>query len=219
MFDAVIFDLDGTLLDTLKDLAAACNHTLAAMGLPTHPVQDYKQMVGSGISSLISRMLPQEARSENTAALAGQLFSRYYSRHMVDFTAPYPGIPNLLQRLAEHGVPMAVASNKAHQYVVPIVQRFFPGVFAAVQGQKEDVPKKPDPAIVHNLLAEMRLAGGPRVLYVGDSDVDMYTAKNAGLPACGVLWGFRGREELVAAGADYLAENAEELYNIIVSAP
>ena len=217
MFDTVIFDLDGTLLDTLKDLATACNHTLAAMGLPTHPVEDYKQMVGSGIADLISRMLPDEARSENSIALAGDLFSRYYSRHMVDFTAPYPGVPRLLETLSARGVQMAVASNKAHHYVLPIVRQFFPGVFAAVHGQQTEVPKKPDPAIVYNLLAEMGPAADPRrVLYVGDSDVDIYTARNAGLPGCGVLWGFRAREELLAAGADYLAENTEELLNIIV---
>ncbi len=218
MFDAVLFDLDGTLLDTLRDLAAACNHTLAAMGLPTHPVSAYRQMVGGGIANLIMQMLPYPARSGNTTALAAELFSRYYTRHMVDYSLPYPGIPELLAALERQDVLMAVASNKAHRYVQPIVERFFPDVFVAVHGQREEVPKKPDPAIVHHILAGLGPgAGQRRVLYVGDSDVDVYTAHNAGLPCCGVLWGFRGREELLAAGADYLVENTAELYKIITN--
>lgn len=215
MFTTAIFDLDGTLLDTLQDLAAAGNHTLTVLGLPTHPVAAYRQMVGNGVPKLVERMLPPACRGSATQAVALQVFSNYYEQHMLDFTAPYPGISQMLAALRGRGVHLGVVSNKSDDFVQPIVERFFPGVFSAVCGLREGVPPKPDPASVLQVLVQ--LAADPAAtLYCGDSDVDIHTAHNAQLTSCGVLWGFRTEAELAEAGAEYLAEDAAALEYIIL---
>lgn len=214
-YNTVLFDLDGTLLDTLQDLAAAGNHTLSALGLPPHPTDAYRKMVGNGIPKLIERMLPENNRGEATQQIAGQLFTRYYTRHMDDFTRPYPGIPALVQSLRAKGIGMAVITNKADEFAGQVVSQYFPGIFDIVLGLREEFAAKPDPASV---LHTMELLGArpAATLYCGDSDVDMHTARNARLKSCGVLWGFRDKEELAAAGADYIAASADELEKIIL---
>lgn len=216
MYRFIVFDLDGTLLDTLGDLAAAGNHTLSAMGLPTHPVDAYRKMVGNGIPKLIERMLPQHNRGQATQQLASELFDNYYSQHMQDLTAPYPGIIELLKNISAAGVILSIASNKADEYAQVIVNDYFNGFFKAVAGLKPEVPAKPEPHSVYNLLEELG-AEKSETLYVGDSNVDMLTAKNAGLKACGVLWGFRDREELLEAGADFIVEDTLQLASLILS--
>ena len=216
IFATVIFDLDGTLLDTLGDLAAAGERVCAANGWPPHPQSAYKKFVGNGIPKLVERFAPPEHR--DPAALTGALeqFRAEYAAHMLDTTHPYPGIPPLLAALQSAGVQMAVYSNKADEFAKSIVTHYFPGVrFAAVHGARPGVPAKPDPQGVNLLLAELG-ADPARTLFVGDSDVDVYTAHNAGLPCCGVLWGFRGQAELAAAGADCLAADGRELQGIIL---
>lgn len=210
MVQGVLFDLDGTLLDTLWDLAAAGNHALAAMGLPGHPVQAYRQMVGNGIPKLVERMLPAPHRGPATQALALRLFLRYYDAHKLDHTAPYAGVAALLAGLQKAGVRLGVVSNKDDAPAKAIVEHFFPGVFGTVRGRLDGTPPKPDPALVEAVLAEWGLAR-ERVMYVGDSGVDITTAHNAGLAGCGVLWGFRTQAELDAAGADFLAADVLEL--------
>ena len=212
MFCSVIFDLDGTLLNTLDDLAAAGNYSLSVLGFPLHATDNYKQMVGNGVIKLISRMLPERARTPAIEALAFSLFDKFYKCHMMDYTAPYPGIMELLDSLRAYNIPLAVASNKSHEYVGPIVERYFPGYFSFVHGKREGVPSKPDPSLV------MEILNAPAMqtpLYCGDSHVDMLTAHNAGLLACGVLWGFREREELAVA-ADFLLETPAELQKLIL---
>lgn len=213
-----IFDLDGTLLDTLQDLAAAGNHTLSAMGLPTHHYQAYKQFVGNGVPTLVQRMLPEKNRGESTLALAQSLFEKYYTAHMRDLTAPYPGIVEMLANLKAAGVQMAVLSNKPDALARPIVEDYFPGIFPWVMGLAEGFEAKPHPGSALYLLRQMG-AAPTQTLYVGDSNVDMQTAAAAGLRSCGVLWGFRTREELLAAGANLLAENAAELEQLILAGP
>lgn len=211
-YKAVIFDLDGTLLNTLDDLAAAGNHTLQAMGFAPRPVDDYRTLVGNGIPVLVQRMLPPGHKGDASQALALQLFRRYYSAHKADATAPYPGIPALLRRLQAAGVPMGVVSNKDDALAKDVVARYFPGLFRPqdVCGRREGIPPKPDPALVEAMCRNWGLAAAD-VLYAGDSNVDVQTARAAGMDCCGVLWGFRTREELAGEGAAHLAACAGDL--------
>lgn len=212
MYGAAIFDLDGTLLDTLRDLAEAGNHALREQGLPAYGAEEYKTMVGKGIPYLIARMT--RGQPTRTEAAVTRSFQAYYTAHMADYTAPYPGVVEMLGRLREKGLRMAVLSNKADEFVGPIVGKYFPKLFDFALGLKEGFPAKPDPASALYLVGQLG-AEAERTLYIGDSDVDMLTAKAAGLPSCGVLWGFRGREELIAAGAGRVAGSALELEDIL----
>ncbi|MCH5183766.1 MAG: HAD-IIIA family hydrolase [Oscillospiraceae bacterium] len=215
MYSCVIFDLDGTLLNTLADLAAAGNHALEALELPTHEVEAYKTFIGNGIPNLIRRMLP-EGSEEALQKEALRLFSDHYAAHHSDRTKPYDGIPALLDTLHRRGVKIAVVSNKAHVFSVELIRRFFGETVGPVYGTGNDLPRKPDPTAVFRVMEEMGVTK-PETLYVGDSDVDMFTARNAGLDACGVLWGFRSKNVLAESGARFLAKNAEELERIILA--
>jgi len=213
--DLVIFDLDGTLLDTIGDLAVACNAVLALRGLPQHSYEEYCGFVGSGIMRLVERALPEPLRTPENVALVRADFVRYYTEHIDVRTKPYAGIPELLAELVRRGVQLAVASNKFQAGTEKLVRRFFPDIpFAAILGQRPDVPLKPSPAVVKEILA---LTGAPRdrVLYVGDSGIDMQTAAAAGVRSAGVTWGFRTREELVGAGAQHLVDRAGELLELL----
>ncbi len=213
-YDYVIFDLDGTLLNTIDDLADAGNRVCARRGWPTHTVAQFKLMVGNGIPKLVERFAPA---GTDEAALAAALaeFSADYGAHKEDKTAPYPGLPEMLDRLKAAGVRMAVLSNKADALAGPVVEHYFPGVFEAVQGALPGVPTKPDPTLLYKLMERLG-ASVDDTLFVGDSGVDAATGKNGGLPVCGVLWGFRDRTELAEAGADCYASTAEELEQIIL---
>lgn len=214
MYTHVIFDLDGTLLNTIDDLADAGNHVCAAHGWPTHTVDEFKLMVGNGIPKLVERFAP-EGLEETALAAALNEFSAYYDVHKADKTAPYAGIPETVAALKGAGVRMAVLSNKAHDLAGPVVEGYFPGVFPVVQGALPGVPTKPDPTLLRQLMA--RLGALPETtLFVGDSNVDIRTGKNGGLTACGVLWGFRSRRELEAEGADYIVEDPEQLMRLIL---
>ncbi len=208
-YTAVIFDLDGTLLDTIGDLAASGNHVLHQLGLPPHQPEEYKAMVGYGIPNLVGRMLPPDV-PEETGRQALALFRQHYEAHANDSTAPYPGIPQLLEKLRKAGLLMAISSNKANPYVQQLVAHHFPGVFSAVLGKRDDLPAKPDAASVHYLIE--RLGAAPAsTLYVGDSETDVMAARNAGIDCCAVLWGFRSRAALEQAGAHCFAANTAEL--------
>ena len=219
MFRTVVFDLDGTLLDTLTDLADAGNRLCARRGWPTHDRDAYRYFVSNGIPKLVERIAPPEARDERTLADALADFKSDYGAHMRDTTAPYPGIPELLERLNAAGVQMAVFSNKADALAKEVTADYFGADrFSAVRGQRSGIAPKPDAAGTLALLSNLG-ADAASTLYVGDSNVDAATAHNAHLPCCGVLWGFRTREELTEAGAEYLAENVEQLYHIIMEGP
>ncbi len=212
----VIFDLDGTLLDTLGDLAAAGERVCADFGWPPHAPGAYRHFVGNGIPKLVERLAPEEQRTPAVQARALAAFEAEYAAHMTDKTAPYPGIPALLAALRAAGVRMAVLSNKDDALAKRIVEHYFgAGAFAAVRGALPGVPAKPDPAAARALLAALD-ADPARTWLVGDSDVDVRTAHNAGLRCCGVLWGFRGEAELTAAGADALAATARQLQHILL---
>lgn len=210
----VIFDLDGTLLNTIADLAQSTNHALQALGYPTHPESAYNFMVGNGINKLFERALPEGEKSEENVLRMRREFIPYYDVHNADKSRPYPGIPELLERLQAAGVQLAVASNKYQAATGKLIAHYFPDIrFAAVFGQREGVNVKPDPAIVHDILKLIGIAK-EEVLYVGDSGVDMQTAARAGVTACGVTWGFRPRTELEEFHPQHIVVRAEEIYTL-----
>lgn len=216
MYQNVIFDLDGTLLNTIDDLADAGNWVCRNHGWPTHTVEEYKRYVGSGMARLAVRFSPEEWHTEEGVQKILDEFLPYYAAHKEDKTAPYPGVPELLEHLRAAGVSIAVLSNKAHTLAVPVIEGYFPQKFQYIQGGVEGLPLKPDPALLLKLMENMG-ATQENTLFVGDSDVDIRTAKHAGVTSCGVLWGFRGREELEREGADLLASSAKELETLILS--
>lgn len=215
MFKAIIFDLDGTLLNTLEDLANSCNYVLAKKGFPTFETEKYRGFVGNGAAVLMTRIHPAgTSQAELDDSL--EKFTAYYSAHKDIRTAPYPGIPELLNRLKAMGIRLCVLSNKPHEITCQIIRAYFgDNTFDVVQGKSPAFPVKPDPASCDYLLGELGLERG-EVLYVGDSQVDMQTGRNAGLTRCGVCWGFRSEDELKAEGADYLARTAEDILEIIL---
>lgn len=215
MFRYVIFDLDGTLLNTIDDLADAGNWVCRNHGWPTHTVEEYRYYVGNGMAKLAERFAPEDWRTPEKVQAILEEFMPYYDAHKADKTAPYPGLAAALARLTEAGVSMAVLTNKADSLAGAVVEGYYPGVFPIVQGALPGYPTKPDPTLLHKLMERMG-AAVEDTLFVGDSNVDIRTAKNGGLTSCGVLWGFRTRQELEAEGADFLAETAEELAELIL---
>ena len=215
----VIFDLDGTLLDTIEDLGNATNYALRSLGFPERTRDEYYRLVGRGITNLFKGAVPAGCDDPETIAAMRERFLGHYGIHLCDCTHPYPGIPELLDRIASRGVKLAVASNKYQEGAETVVRHFF-GRYAwsAVLGQQEGFPLKPDPGIV----ALCRQAAGdvPKedVLYVGDSNVDMQTGLNAGVDTVGVTWGFRTREELEAFRPLAVVDAPEELEKLILGA-
>ena len=211
----VIFDLDGTLLNTIADLAQSTNHALRELGYPMHEEDAYRFMVGNGINKLFERALPEGEKNETNVLRVRQQFIPYYNIHNADKSFPYPGISGLLAELQAQGIQLAVASNKYQTATEKLIAHYFPSIhFVAVFGQREGVPTKPDPAVVHEILKIADMAPAD-TLYVGDSGVDMQTAINAGVTSCGVTWGFRPRSELEAFHPDYIVERAEEIARIV----
>ena len=218
MYQTIVFDLDGTLLDTIGDLAAAGNEVCRGYGWPEHSVDEFKGMVGHGMANLISKFSPPEAQSEAQRAETLRRFTAYYDAHCADRTRPYPGIPEMLGRLSRDGARMAVWSNKADAPSQYLIGRFFPGIFAWVQGKREGAPLKPDPTVLFQILDALG-ADRSRTLFVGDSPTDIRAGHAAGLPACGASWGYRPRASLEEAGADFLADTPEELEAVIRRGP
>ena len=214
MYKHVIFDLDGTLLNTIDDLADTGNHVCTLHGWPTHTVAEFKLMVGNGIPKLVERFAPQ-GTSQEVLDQAFQEFMDWYGVHKEDKTAPYAGMPEVTKALREAGVSIAVLSNKADVMAGPVVEHYYPGIFPVVQGALPGLPTKPDPTLLHKLMDRLG-ATQEDTLFVGDSNVDIRTAKNGGLTGCGVLWGFRSREELEAAGADVIVSTPQELLDHIL---
>lgn len=215
MFKTAIFDLDGTLLDTLGDLTDASNHICVQNGWPTFTEEQVRHMVGNGNPKLVERFTPEHERTPERLTESLEQFMAYYDIHKMDRTAPYPGVPEALAALRAAGMKTAVFSNKADAFCPSLVRHYFGDVFDIVRGKRDGVPAKPDPAGVYALMRELDASAADTV-YVGDSDVDVLTGHNAGLAVCGVTWGFRGREELTRAGAELLADSGVELAALLL---
>jgi len=215
-FKAVIFDLDGTLLDTIEDLTDSMNASLAQMGYPTKTVDECKILVGDGLGTFISRSLPQSSSDDpEDARRLRELIRIEYRKRNADKTRPYPGIREMLASLGRKGIPLAILSNKPHDSTREVVEKYFPDVdFRFVFGAREDVPVKPHPegALA---IARMLDISPAEVLYVGDTNTDMQTASAAGMFAAGVLWGFRTAEELKKNGARVLVSEPMELCDLV----
>lgn len=218
-FRACIFDLDGTLANTLTSIAHFGNATLEEYGLPTIPVETYKTLVGNGADVLMRRMLktvgaefPEEKIKEFRAS-----YDRRYESEPMALVEPYPGIPQLLERLKALGLKVGVLSNKPDNMAEYIVHALFGDLPDQAHGQRAGIPTKPDPTAVLKMAEDFHVSP-EQVLYIGDSGVDMQTGRNAGMVPCGVLWGFRGKDELLENGAQYLVSTAEELYQTATQA-
>ncbi len=214
-YKAVLFDLDGTLLDTLEDLADSTNAALAELGIPGHPLEAYKQLVGDGLENLLRRALRQEPLDEALLARGIELTRREYAGRWAEKSKPYPGIPDLLDKLSHQGIPMAVFSNKPDEFTRLCVTQLLSGWhFEAVQGATPELPRKPDPRGALAIASQMGIAPG-EILYLGDTNTDMQTAVAAGMFPVGALWGFRTADELLASGAVALVKTPTEVLDWI----
>ena len=210
-----IFDLDGTLLNTINDLGYACNYALEKTGFPTFPIEAYPAKVGNGINNLIRRALPEAERTEENILKVREFFVPFYNNHNCDYTHPYEGIPEVLATLKAQGHLLAVASNKYQAATEKIVEHFFPGVFDVILGEREGIGRKPNPQIVFDILASLSpFTSHLSPLYIGDSLVDYETTKNAGVPFVACSWGFVAREKLVDAGIEHIIDKPEEILMI-----
>lgn len=215
MKQLVIFDLDGTLLNTIDDLGNACNHALRILGFPTHGLASYPAMVGNGITRLIWRALPDDARDDRTVAEARRHFIEFYDQHCCDLTRPYPGIPELLDELTRRNVSLAVASNKYQDAVTRIISHYFPdAAFKAVFGNIDGVPTKPDPSVIFEILTACPTPKADTIM-VGDSGIDIETARRACIDSVGVTWGFRPERDLRSHYADHIISDPDTLLDII----
>lgn len=217
MKSLVIFDLDGTLLNTISDLGAACNHALQRMGYPGHPISAYNFMVGNGVRKLLERAEP-DADADTIEEMLTH-FREYYDEHCCDTTTPYPGIPELLRSLVDEGINVGVATNKYQSAAEKIIGHYFPDIpFVAVLGQEEGRSTKPDPSIIFAML-NIHPTPKAEVMMVGDSAVDIETARRACINSVGVTWGFRPVSELRKAYADHIISSPNEIFKLATSHP
>ncbi len=215
MKQLIIFDLDGTLLNTIDDLGSAVNYALTQWGYPIHDISSYPQFVGNGIKKLIERAMPEDARTEENIEKLRTHFTKYYNQYNTDLTTPYKGITELLSQLNNNGIKLAVASNKYQSAVEKLITHFFPKIpWVAIEGQKDKYPAKPDPAIVFDILSKCPTCP-KNVLYVGDSGVDIETSRRAGIESVGVTWGFRPVAELIEHNADNIIDTPHEIMDIV----
>ena len=214
MYKIIIFDLDGTVADTLADLAAAVNFALERQGLGTYPVDAYRQFVGNGVDNLV-KVAMADGYTPEGAARVKEDFGSYYADHCKDLTTAYNGVGELLKKLTDDGIDTAVISNKPDRFVPVILDELYPDHrFIYAWGQREGIARKPDPEALDLLINDYGCDKSD-ALYVGDSNVDVVFAHNAGIKVCGVSWGFRGTRELEEAGADVIVDSVEELYQVI----
>ena len=209
MYKTYIFDLDGTLLNTLGDLAASTNYALRQYGMPEHTIDDVRRFVGNGVGKLIERAIPGGlANPQYEDVLA--IFRKHYMLHSLDTTAPYPGIESLLHSLRSHGCNVAVVSNKFYNATVELCRHFFADTVEVAIGERENIRRKPAPDTVFEAMRQLGVSGEDTV-YVGDSDVDVATARNSGIPCISVLWGFRDRDFLIEHGATTFVNTPEDI--------
>ena len=211
-YDAVFFDLDGTVMDSLQDIVNAINHTMRHFGLPEFPREQLRPLLGWGVGPLMQKALPELTDARRAEILA--FYRPWYAAHACDVGRPFPGVVEVMARLRAMGLPVAILSNKPDAALQPIVKAFFAEVSDLAAGELPNVPKKPHPAMLENAAAALGVPL-PRCLYVGDSEVDIDTAKNAHIDCVCVSWGFRNREALRAAGADIIIDTPDALIPIV----
>jgi phosphoglycolate phosphatase len=218
-FQAILFDLDGTLLDTLADLANATNAALKRLGFQTYQPNDYRYLVGDGIYRLAERILPKEHLDDETLNKCVTAIKQEYGKCWAENTKPYPGITELLSELEKIGIPKAILSNKLDDFTKVMVKKLLPGFsFNIVRGAQRSTPNKPDPAAALQIANELQIPP-ERFIYLGDTNTDMRTANSAGMFAAGALWGFRSAEELLANGAKVLVKTPQEVLTLLTGEP
>lgn len=211
-YNTYIFDLDGTLLNTINDLAASCNYALRSYGFPEHSVDDVRRFVGNGVRLLMCRAIPDgdnNPKFEDCYAC----FREHYLHHNLDTTAPYPGIMDMIKALNANGKHIAVVSNKFYEATRALVRHFFGEEISVAIGERPDIHKKPAPDTVNEALRQLGV-GREGAVYIGDSDVDIDTARNSGMPCISVLWGFRDKDFLLQHGATTLVSKPNEILDI-----
>lgn len=208
-FETYVFDLDGTLLETLKDLAASTNFALRQYDMPEHSIEDVRMFVGNGVKKLMERAIPHGLDNPKFEEVYAT-FRQHYLNHNLDTTKPYDGIPELLRELKGRGKKLAIVSNKFYAATQDLARHFFPDTIKVAIGERENIKKKPAPDTVVEALRQLGVSKEGAV-YIGDSDVDIMTARNSGLPCASVLWGFRDKEFLLEHGATFFAEKPEDL--------
>lgn len=213
-YKAVIFDMDGTILNTLEDLKNATNYSLRQFGMPERTLEEVRMFVGNGIRKLVERAVPS-GTSEEKIAQVFDVFLEYYEIHSADNTSPYPGILELVEKLKKSGIKTAVSTNKADVPAQELGREYFNGIFDLIVGQQDGLKVKPAPDSVNKILSILDIQKKDAI-YIGDSDVDVQTAKNSGLDFIGVSWGFRGREFLEKNGAKNIVDNANEILDLVI---
>lgn len=213
IFKAVIFDLDGTLLNTLNDLHAAVNYALREFSFPERSIDEVRRFIGNGVVKLMQRSTPENT-DEKTNAACLESFREYYLAHMQDMTSPYEGVMPLLKKLKDCGIKTAVVSNKLHQAVYELCLDYFPGLIDQAIGVSDETERKPSPVNVYKALEKLGVSSND-CIYIGDSEVDVQTAHNAGLKCIGVTWGFRNRMELKQAGAEFIIDYCSQITDIV----
>lgn len=215
IYKAAIFDLDGTLLDTLGDLHAAVNHALSAFGFPERSLDEVRRFIGNGVVKLMERATPENT-DEVTNKKCLDVFREYYLIHMRDMTAPYEGVTGLLEKLRKRGIKTAVVSNKLHQAVCELCEDYFPHMIDEAIGVSVESERKPSPVNAYKAMEKLGVTAD-ECIYIGDSEVDVQTAHNAGIKCIGVTWGFRDKEELTQAGAELTMDTCDEILQFIVN--
>lgn len=213
-YKAVIFDMDGTILNTLEDLKNATNYSLRQFGMPERSLEEVRMFVGNGIRKLVERAVPAGTSEEKIAQVL-DVFLEYYEIHNADNTSPYPGILELVEKLKKSGIKTAVSTNKADVPAQELGREYFNGIFDLIVGQQDGLKVKPAPDSVNKILSILDIQKKDAI-YIGDSDVDVQTAKNSGLDFIGVSWGFRGREFLEKNGAKNIVDNANEILDLVI---
>ncbi len=223
---AIIFDLDGTLLDTLADIATSMNKALVTMKMPVHQIEEYKSFIGNGLDELVACVLPGNQQTKKNKEQLKQLFWKFYDINWRDKTSVYPGILYLLKLCMSRRIKPAILSNKPHFYTKQMIRYYFRGAlinyhknpFGIYSGEQKDKPLKPDPTVALELAGRLK-AKPEEILFIGDMAIDIETAKNAGMIAVGAAWGYRGKEELEAAGADMIFDNATQIASYLETIP
>lgn len=211
---AIIFDMDGTLIDSLKDIAICANRVLEEFELPIHPLEDYKYFVGGGALVLIENCTPKNLEEEKLQKVLKR-FLEIYDTKLQGNTKPYEGINELLKQLDKKDIKVGILSNKPHEFTLKYAQKFFSEFnILEIHGQKKNIPKKPNPKAAIDIAKAFNIPCED-ILFVGDSDVDMQTAKNASMQAVGVSWGFRGVEELIENGADFIVKTPKDILDLL----